>query len=256
VLEELRDRAVAPRPVAETAQLAPAPGVLPMPREEIAGIAERIAHEVAEKLVHDAIAAMSATSDQASRDAAQEVAKSAAREVLATWRAEAANTNEHAENAAMAAAERVAKTILVQAADEADATRRAAESTLDEKLREALSELSARPAGDPELAERVNALGDRVEGLSLDALGPAARNARKRSAPSRPPPSRLRKRRPCGGGRSGAHRARGFRRKRRRTAARARATRERSRGTGGPQHRQRAIDGSRHGAPFRRCACR
>lgn len=41
-------------------------------------------------------------------------------------------------------------------------------------LREELSEVAGRPAGDPGLAERVVALGDRVEGLSVDALGPAA----------------------------------------------------------------------------------
>jgi hypothetical protein len=41
-------------------------------------------------------------------------------------------------------------------------------------LRDELSEVAGRPAGDPGLAERVAALGDRVEGLSVDALGPAA----------------------------------------------------------------------------------
>jgi hypothetical protein len=41
-------------------------------------------------------------------------------------------------------------------------------------LRDELSEVAGRTAGDPELAERVAALGDRVEGLSIDALGPAA----------------------------------------------------------------------------------
>src|SRR5206468_3754333 len=54
VLAELRERAGAPKPAAAPAVQPAAVGAPTMAREEIVEIAERIAREVAGKLVHDA----------------------------------------------------------------------------------------------------------------------------------------------------------------------------------------------------------
>ncbi len=130
----------APIPAAAVAAVA-AP--VAAPAEDTVRVAERIAREVTERLLGEAIAVLSATSEQATRDVAQAVGAAAAREVLATWRAEAANTSEHAENAAMGAAERVARTLVLQAAEEAEAARKSTETAIDERLREALAAVSA-----------------------------------------------------------------------------------------------------------------
>jgi len=134
LLAELRASVAAaptPIPVAEIA--------VPAPAEDTVRVAERIAHEVAERLVREAIAALSATSEQTVRSVAQTVAASATQDALASWRVELAKTNERAEHVAVPAAEQAAQAIMNRAAAQAEAARQVAEKAADEKLREVLA---------------------------------------------------------------------------------------------------------------------
>jgi hypothetical protein len=101
-------------------------------------VAERIAHEVAERRVHEAIAALSVTSEQTARSVAQTVAASATQDALDSWRVELAKTNERAEHLAVPAAEQAVQAIMQRVVTEAEAARQVAEKAADEKLREAL----------------------------------------------------------------------------------------------------------------------
>ncbi|MEO8302554.1 MAG: response regulator [Betaproteobacteria bacterium] len=143
LLKELRDGVAAPRPLAGSVP-APAAAVAPaVPTEEIFRAAERVAHEAAEKYLREAIGTLSATSEQASRSIARDVAAHAAQEALASWRMEAAKVNEQAETAAMAAAERVAQTLLQQAVEDVESSRRSTETIVADKLKEALATVSS-----------------------------------------------------------------------------------------------------------------
>ena len=110
---------------------------------ELTRVAERIAGEVAERLVREATATLSAASEQASRRVAQTVAASATQDALASWRKEVAKTNEHAELVAIAAAERVAREIAQQARDDAEDVRRSNETADAEKMQGALAAVQA-----------------------------------------------------------------------------------------------------------------
>jgi CheY-like chemotaxis protein len=138
LLAELRAYVAAPLPFAAPTSIPAAEIALAAPAEDTVRVAERIAHEVAERLVHEAIAALSATSEQTVRSVAQTVAARATQDALASWRVEVAKTNERAEHVAVAAAEQAAQAIMQRTGDETDAARQAAEKVADEKLREAL----------------------------------------------------------------------------------------------------------------------
>jgi CheY-like chemotaxis protein len=138
LLAELRAYVAAPLPFAAPTSIPAAEIALAAPAEDTVRVAERIAHEVAERLVHEAIAALSATSEQTVRSVAQTVAARATQDALASWRVEVAKTNERAEHVAVAAAEQAAQAIMQRTAAEAEAARQLAEKAADEKLREAL----------------------------------------------------------------------------------------------------------------------
>ena len=167
----LRKQVVAPRPVAVPAPIPVAAAAVPVPAEDIARIAERIAHDVAERLVREAIAALSAASEQTSRSIAQAAATSATQDAVASLRAEMAKTNEDAEQMAMAAAERIAGTLQRQAADDIEAARRSTETVIDGKLREALASVrtAAEAAAKPIAETAARAVAEEMARTSLVA---------------------------------------------------------------------------------------
>ena len=168
LLKELRDGVAAPRALAGTPAAAVATAV---PTEDILRAAERAAQEAAEKYVREAMGALSASSDQASRSIARDVAAHAAQEALASWRMEAAKINEQAETAAMAAAERVAQTILQQAADDVESSRRSAETVVDAKLKEALA--SAASTAERVARQTLDAAKSEIEDATRKVLDSA-----------------------------------------------------------------------------------
>ncbi len=143
VLAQLREHAAAAAPLAGTLTVPVEKVSVSVPAEDTAGIAERIAHDVAERLVREAVESLSAAAEQTSRSLAHAAASSATEDALAAWRDEMARARESTEQAASAAAERTAETALRQVNEHIEAARRLTETIVDEKLLGALSAVSS-----------------------------------------------------------------------------------------------------------------
>ena len=129
VLGALKEKAAAPRPAARAIPLPTTPPVaISASNEDVSRFVERSVREVAERVVREAIAAITTAVEQSSQSIAQMTANTAVQELLADWRAERASTQERIETAAIAAAERAAQLAVQRALEGIEATRRAIEA--------------------------------------------------------------------------------------------------------------------------------
>ncbi|MES2355890.1 MAG: response regulator [Pseudomonadota bacterium] len=117
LLTALQEKAAAPKPIPIPAPLPPEDIVVeeiqPAPEPvNAAQIDERAAGEITERIIREAIAAATAAAQQASREAAQAVATAVVQDALDRYRAENTKTQERAEQAAAAIAERIARQTL------------------------------------------------------------------------------------------------------------------------------------------------
>ena len=182
VLGALQEKAAASRPVAKVIPLPTTPpDAISASKEDAARFVERTAREVAERVVREAIAAITTAVEQSSQSNAQMTANRAVQELLADWRAEHTSTQERIETAAIAAAERAVQLAVQRALEGIEATRRAVEAATRQAMESAVD--AAREVAEDCGREAINDAHRIAESLAREsqdaaklAIGDASRD--------------------------------------------------------------------------------